>query len=258
MLKAIAYSASRTAPKISFLHSLYTCTYGILFFGTPHQGSSKANLGYVVEKIASITIPRGILTTESGLIKALRESSETLQDINDQFCPLMSRFRIFFFWEQERTEVKVLNLTDYIVTEASAAPILDNTERCGIAANHSEMCKFESTSCQGFRDVAAALRRYCRNAPGLIMSRVVRENEVILQRRREEAVEIMRSCLPNFGLTGEESSDTRVGPVGSTSLSQVTPGAVNEPIPRGRRMERFGASSTATKASDSGALFRNF
>ncbi|KAK5409867.1 hypothetical protein LTR06_006333 [Exophiala xenobiotica] len=281
--KAIAYSASRTGPKISFLHSLYTCTYGILFFGTPHHGSSKANLGYVVEKIASITIPRRVLITESGLTKALREGSETLQDITDQFCPLMSRFRIFFFWEQVRTEVKCLNLTDYIVTEASAAPILDNTERCGIAANHSEMCKFESTSCQGFRDVVAALRRYCRSAPEVITSRVVQEKEVILQRRREEAVEIMRSCLPNFGLVGEESNDAWSpaahqstvactetvngspgrglvpGTRGSTSLSQLSAeGAVNDPIPRGRRMERFGGPSTATKAGDPGALCHTF
>ncbi|EXJ61254.1 uncharacterized protein A1O5_12046 [Cladophialophora psammophila CBS 110553] len=206
--KALAYSASRTGQKISFLHSLYTCTYGILFFGTPHHGSSKANLGSVIQKMASVTIPRSVLNTESNLIKALREGSETLQDINDQFCPLISRFRIIFFWEQERTEVKILKLIDYIVTEASAAPILDNTERCGIAANHSEMCKFESTRCQGFRDVVAALKRLCRSAPEVIMTRVLREREVLLQRRRDEAAEIMGTCLPNFGLAAEHSNDT--------------------------------------------------
>ena len=151
-----------------------------------------------------MTIPSSVLTTESNLLKALREGSETLQDINDQFCPLMSRFRVFFFWEQERTELKFLNKADYIVTEASAAPILDNTERCGIAADHSDMCKFESTECQGFRDVVAALKRYCHSAPGAVLTRVGREKEAMLQIRRDEAAEIMEISMHGLALASEQ------------------------------------------------------
>jgi hypothetical protein len=100
-----------------------------------------------------------------------------------------------------------LNKTDYIVTEASAAPILDNTERCGIAADHSEMCKFESTGCQGFRDVVAALKRYCRSAPDVVMRRVMREREAVLQRRRDEAAEVMGICLPGCLWPSEKNND---------------------------------------------------
>lgn len=90
------------------------------------------------------------------MINALEEESETLQNTTDQFTPLMSNFHIFF-WEHEKTD---LNYTkDYIVDEASAAPIFDNTERSGIPADHRVMCKFEKASDQGFRTAMSALRR---------------------------------------------------------------------------------------------------
>jgi hypothetical protein len=131
-----------------------------------------------------------VLRTEPNLLTALQEGSEILRDVNDQFCPLMYRFRIYFFWEQEQTKLKHLDL-DYIVTEESAAPILDNTERCGIAANHSGMCKFSSIHSQGFRDVLVALRRYCRSAPDVIATRLEQERRDTARYRQEEAAELL-------------------------------------------------------------------
>jgi protein SERAC1 len=173
----------------------------------------------IVEKLASMTIPSSILKTESNLLKSLREDSETLQDINDQFCPLMSRFRIFFFWEQERTVLKFLKKADCIVTEASAAPILDNTERCGIAANHSDMCKFESPRSPGFRDVVAALKRYCGSAPDTISTRVRREKEDMLQIRRDEAAEIMGNFISLDPVSTSGQDDTLTGTGTRNALS---------------------------------------
>lgn len=170
-LQALAYSKSRTAQKIVHLHSIYICTYGILFFGTPHNGSSKARLLASLEAIVSLTIPKKILETDSSLVKALEEDSEILQEITDQFVPLMQNFHIFFFWEEKRTDLKYKK--DYIVDHNSAAPILDNTERCGIAADHINMCKFERRDSPGFRTVVAALRRYAQDAPFIIGERNV-------------------------------------------------------------------------------------
>ena len=85
---------------------------------------------------------------------------------------------------------------EYIVEEMSAAPILDNTERCGIAADHREMCRFESSTSQGFRTAVAALRRYCQEAPQVISRRLNRTVEVLSENRRYEAMEIMRGIQP--------------------------------------------------------------
>ncbi|RLL95648.1 hypothetical protein CFD26_101358 [Aspergillus turcosus] len=167
--RAISYSASRKGPRSAHIQSIYTSTYGILFFGTPHHGSSKARLLGNLQRIAQLAIPKKAADFETGLVNALEEQSEILQNITDQFTPLMNEFRIYFFWEEEKTDLKYTK--DLIVEEASAAPILDNTERCGIAADHRGMCKFNSPSLQGFRTAIAAIRCYSREAPEAIRTR---------------------------------------------------------------------------------------
>lgn len=190
----MAYSASRYASKIAHLHSIYACTFAILFFGTPHNGSSKARLLSSLQKLASLPIPKGVVQFESSLVNALEEESETLQNITDQFAPLLTNFRVFFFWEQEKTDLKYTK--EYIVDEASAAPILDNTERCGIAGDHRGMCKFGSNTSQGFRTVVAALRRYSLEAPGVIKGRWIKATEMLSENRRHEAMEMLNGIQP--------------------------------------------------------------
>ncbi|KAL8874178.1 MAG: hypothetical protein Q9174_000444 [Haloplaca sp. 1 TL-2023] len=183
--QALAYSCSRTTAKIAHYHSIFTCTYSIVFFGTPHHGSSKASTLSSLQRLVSLAVPRKILQTESGLIRGLEEDCETLQEIADQFAPLMKHFRIFFFWEQERTDLK--HTKDYIVTEASAAPMLDDTERSGIAADHRGMCRFDAKDAPGFRTVVAALRRYAHDAPRVVETRVTRTEAALREQRRTDA-----------------------------------------------------------------------
>lgn len=57
----------------------------------------------LLQRVVKLSIPKKIVDTDSQLLQALREGSEVLQNINDQFAPLMKRFRIFFFWEQQKT-----------------------------------------------------------------------------------------------------------------------------------------------------------
>jgi len=197
--------------KIAHIHSIYTCTYGILFFGTPHSGSRKAHLLASVQKIASLSIPRKVLDTDSSLLRALEEDSEVLQNITDQFAPLMNRFRIFFFWEQERTDLKYTK--DYIVDEASAAPILDNTERSGIAADHRNMCKFEGKDSPGFKTVVAALKRYSLDAPRTIVSRNVQAQTMLKAQGWQEASELVGG---NFDWTQQRPVGNSPGAFGGT------------------------------------------
>jgi len=56
--------------------------------------------------------PSKVWDTDGQLLNALQEGSETLQNITDQFAPLMKRFRIFFFWEQEKTDLP--HTRDYV------------------------------------------------------------------------------------------------------------------------------------------------
>lgn len=147
--------------------------------------------------MVSLAVPKKALQTDSSLLRALEEDSEVLQNITDQFAPLLHRFRIFYFWEQERTDLKYTQ--DYIVDEASAAPILDDTERSGIAADHRGMCRFEGKDSPGFRTVMAALKRYCHDAPEVIQSRRANAKTDMEARRWSEAGDLL-NCRSDYAL----------------------------------------------------------
>lgn len=103
--QALAYSASRTSKLVQHLHSIFVSTYAVLFLGTPHAGSSKASLASTARRMIDALVPSKIWDTEGQLLDALQEGSETLQNITDMFAPLMKNFRIYFFWEQEKTDL---------------------------------------------------------------------------------------------------------------------------------------------------------
>jgi hypothetical protein len=200
----LTYSAAH--PKLAGVHSIFTCTYGILFFGTPHNGSSKSRLARRLQKIASFVIPKRFADFELDLIKALEAESETLQNITDHFVPLMDNFHIYFFWEQEKTDLKYTRA--YIVDRWSAAPHFDNTERCGIAADHRGICRFSSTASQAFQIVIATLKEYAQEAPDVIHTRCVRAASARKEATRQKAYDLLKMVPPPESETDQLVSGT--------------------------------------------------
>ncbi|KAG8528218.1 uncharacterized protein KY384_007135 [Bacidia gigantensis] len=189
--EALAYAESHKSYNLAHIYRIFTSTYGLIFFGTPHNGASKAHLLSFLEKMTALTVPKRFLQTDSALVRALREDSETLQNITDQFVPIMGRFRMMFLWEQERTDLKYTR--EYIVEETSAAPMLSgDIERSGIASDHQGMCKFVNKEDQGFRVVIAVLKRYMSDSPTAIETRHQKAEQSTKQSRFEEASELIR------------------------------------------------------------------
>lgn len=89
---------------VQHLHSIFASTYAILFLGTPHNGSSKAGLASNARRVVDAIVPSKVLDTDGQLLRASEEGPETLQNITDMFVPLMKDFRVYFFWEQEKTD----------------------------------------------------------------------------------------------------------------------------------------------------------
>ncbi|KIW00621.1 uncharacterized protein PV09_07817 [Verruconis gallopava] len=195
--RALSFSKDKTSRKTSHLHTIYTCTFGILFFGTPHNGSSESRILGTLQKLASTSnVLRKHAQTESDLVRALREESETLQNINDYFAGMMKRFRIHFFWEQLPTNIG-RNKKDYIVSQESAAPISwPDAERAGITADHFNMVKYQSNKAQGFRLVVSALDMYCSEAPDVIQKRYREVYDQLNQEWQNEALEQLRGIRP--------------------------------------------------------------
>jgi hypothetical protein len=59
------------------------------------------------QRMVATIVPSKAVNTDSQLLDALKEGSEVLQDITDNFTPKMKRFHICFFWEQEKSDLGV-------------------------------------------------------------------------------------------------------------------------------------------------------
>jgi hypothetical protein len=183
--KALAYSASRTSAQVVHLHTIFVSTYAILFFGTPHNRMGTARWLAMESKQTSELRPPKIGSHSNSVLSS---DSEALDLITDQFAPLMKQFQIFFFWEELQTSLGRQSI--FMVEESSAAPNVDNTERCGVDATHSQMVKFSDKSTSSYRTTIAALRRYCRDAPPFINRRWKKALETQARTRSEEAFEL--------------------------------------------------------------------
>lgn len=192
MKRALALAAGRVSSRSARFHLIYTCTFGILFYGTPHNGSGIARPASRLIKFASAVIPRRITRFETSLVTGLEVDSETLQNITQDFAPMMTRYHVYFFWEQLPTNLKYS--TDYVVARDSAAPVIDGTNRCGIAANHRDMCKFESFDSPGFKVTIAALKRYVQAAPDVVETRLEESANMLDERRKNEALDLIKDC----------------------------------------------------------------
>lgn len=142
-------------------------------------------------RIVSAVTPSKLVDTSGQLLKALEEGSEVLQNVTDAFTPLMKNFRLFFLWEQLKTDLGFTK--DYVVDESSAAPILYDVERAGLPYDHRGMTKFESQSSPGYALIVSTLQRYAKDAPEAVGRRQAHAWRMIRTKREEEAAELLRS-----------------------------------------------------------------
>lgn len=179
--RALAYSRSKSGVHVEHLRSIYRSTGGIIFMGTPHQGFTKDTL-----LLSHGSYHRG----PSQFILTLIEGSEALQEVTDQFAPLMKEFRIYNFWESERTTFG--QTSAFMVERASAAPSWD-VDQCGIRATNSRMAKFGSRSSPGYRLVLATLEKYIKAAPSETRRRWDRDCRLVQREREHEAQDLLSS-----------------------------------------------------------------
>ncbi|RAL15417.1 LipA and NB-ARC domain protein [Aspergillus homomorphus CBS 101889] len=172
--RAMIHCRSVDNEKIQHIRSIYISTYGILFLGTPHNGSDVAKWGALLQNICSVVMPKKFMESSPHLVKALKTNNETLQNINSLFADMTSRFHLYFFHETLSSDIK--GTRELIVDESSAAPYMEGVERMGIEADHSHMCKFDDDGSPGYEAVAEALLRYSRDAPTTIRERWIEED----------------------------------------------------------------------------------
>ncbi|KAJ5362539.1 hypothetical protein N7541_003383 [Penicillium brevicompactum] len=126
---------------------------GILFMGTPHQGSGIASLGAIgadMLKAASLGT-----STNSTLVKELKENSKTLREISKDFTFAKAGVKIYSFVETEGME----NYRGVIVTEHSARLNWPNERVYHLNGSHSTMCKFPNKHDEDYCTVLAVMKQ---------------------------------------------------------------------------------------------------
>lgn len=114
-----------------------------------------------------------------------------------------------------RTDIKYT--MDYIVDRESAAPILDRTDRCSIAADHRGICKFQNIDSPGFKIVIVALKRYYIAAPTRIKERLIESAISLSEKRRYEAMELVKeSPVSPISFVSDVSSFSDVSSLSDT------------------------------------------
>ncbi|KAH7040027.1 uncharacterized protein B0I36DRAFT_234758, partial [Microdochium trichocladiopsis] len=154
--KSLTYASTRTAPKVSHLRDHFLCTHAILFFGTPHDSTTRSNWTAFQRRGESKSLRKRIKGERTS--RQHKQDHVDLRPLTADFQPLMQSFSLFCFWEQLPTSIG--EHATYLVPRSSAVLDADGIEVAGIHAGHYEMTKFSSQSASSFRTVIAALARY--------------------------------------------------------------------------------------------------
>ena len=140
----------------SQLVDVYKYTSGIIFLGTPHRGSSSADLAHTLGKILRV-IPGAPLI----LLHDVLPSSSQVEEINESFAHLANQsLLIGSFYE-------TLNTWPFdVITGRSSAILNFRNEICiSLEANHAQLCKFKGPDDRNYKKVLNVIDQFRRNTP---------------------------------------------------------------------------------------------
>jgi hypothetical protein len=136
-------------------------TTGIIFLGTPFEGSSKAKWAGRAVKVLD-----WVSTTHKEDVQDLQERSAKLMNINDAFQKLLkardrSETRQFVeiacFFEQYAMYKGGKKIGIIVPKESACLPGVDPQS---IQANHVDMCKFEDEDREGYKNISQRLSQW--------------------------------------------------------------------------------------------------
>jgi len=134
--------------KLSEKHtSIRTSTYGIVFFGTPHQGGNHAKLG----DIAATVVKTVLRNPNNTFMESLRKDSLYSEELIQNFRHQLEDYYVLSFFE-----TRPFKKFGLIVDKKSATLGLSDTRETQIAldADHNTVCKFASPDGDDYEQVS--------------------------------------------------------------------------------------------------------
>lgn len=152
--------STQHGPNIAYKR-IVDSTYGLIFLGTPFEGSVKARWASVALKYLEVVRP-----TNNDKVKDLEKRSQKLVSINEAFLKfLKARDRsptpveIACFFEEYPTYVAGKNI-GMIVPKSSA--MLPGVDLLSISGSHAGMCRFEDEHRNGYISISNLLSQWIR------------------------------------------------------------------------------------------------
>jgi hypothetical protein len=99
----LIHSEAARAGALQDHHSIRLSTYGIVFLGTPHQGSEGVDLQNLALRAAKV-----IESTNTGISKHLKGDPGWLQQLDGQYEPIHGEFVTIFAYETAPTLGKTI------------------------------------------------------------------------------------------------------------------------------------------------------
>ena len=137
---------------------VYKYTSGIVFLGTPHRGSSSANLALTLAKI--IRVGPGALRVNQDLLREVQRNSSQVDEINQKFAhAVVESLLIGSFYETQVTKHVG------IIAERSSAILNFPSEICiSLDANHKQLSKFEGSDDTNYKKVLNLIVHFRKSA----------------------------------------------------------------------------------------------
>jgi hypothetical protein len=140
-------------------------TYGVLYFGTPHQGGRGVPLTGSFIQAASALGP-----TNKELLRNLEMHSAFLQHQTDQYNAISTQLETKFFYETDLTRTKN-GLIQVVPVYSAVIPGAVNAESIAINGDHLNIVKFRSNEDEGFQKAYRVLRLMVPDAVSKIQGR---------------------------------------------------------------------------------------
>ncbi|KAH7211539.1 hypothetical protein DER44DRAFT_742116 [Fusarium oxysporum] len=161
LLNALNESFLKASEAVADLRAIVDSTFSLIFFGTPHRGSSTAEFGQTVAEIVSnLTLTR----YNANILGNLKQNTEILTKLRSDFESYLThiaqrnRFE-FTTFQKNRGISSIKGLSGKVVTDDSSE-LGQHDRKYHIEKNHMDMCKFFGASDPEYDKVAGEINRH--------------------------------------------------------------------------------------------------